>query len=175
MKISKQNNFVKMYQAMYPDRDLPRSACPLFWSVIIGSLLTLFSPYIMIWGIIRKVMGKKFYEYEKWDDEQLKTYFFLDKVVLFIHFFTAAIVSGNLKDNDCTYPILWYHWIIGPLIVGISLGLVILVIIGCIMLWQFIANSLTSTSNRAESKPSVMDNTLKGWWNKVCPLIEYED
>ena len=175
MRVSKQNNFVKIYQAMYPDRDLPRSVCPLFWSVIIGSLLTLVSPYIMIWGIIRKSIGKNFYAYERWEDEQLKSYFFLDKCVLVIHLFTAVIVSGNLNDDNCTYPILWHHWIVGPIIVGIFLGLALLLIIGCIMLWDFVINKNTSTSNRVESKPSVMGSALKGWWNKVCPLIEYED
>ena len=175
MKISKSNNFVKMYQAMYPDRYLPRSACPLFWSVIIGSLLTLVSPYIMIWGIIRKFMGKNFYYYSAWDDEQLKSYFVFDKLLLIFHFFMAAGASGNLNDDNCVYPILWYHWILGPLIVGIAITLILLLIIGCVMLWDFVINKITSKSNRVESKPSVIGSALKGWWNKVCPLIEYED
>jgi hypothetical protein len=171
MKISKQNNFVKMYQAMYPDKNLPKNICPLFWSVIIGSIITLCSPLILIPGIIRKTLNKNFYLYEKYEEVQLFSYFILDKFLLF--FWLTSILYSTDKLGSFTW---WYILIFPALIITLSAFVISLtVIISVIQDIDYNFKINKKLSYNANKKPSVIKEGIKSWWNKVCPLIEYKD
>ena len=151
---------------MYPDSCLPSSICPLFWKVLIGFLATLISPGIVLVGIIRKFMKLPFYTHDRYDDTQLWHQFWIDKIVIFAWFSVTVLATRN----DVFH---WYNIFIFPFIVVSGISLVILFV----YLDEYISDYRYKNRKtiKIDKKPSVIKEGLKAWWNKVCPLIEYED
>ena len=174
MKISKTNNFVKMYTAMYPGSSLPKSVCPLFWNVLIGCVLTLISPTIWVYGLVSKVRGKDFYWFKSYSDDGIWTAMWTDKVYLMMWFISTTMFGAFIRKGT----FYWVDLILGPLF--FTAGLLTIIVIICVI--QSIKEYIGHKSYMArhfgsdvEKKPSVMVEALKGWKNKVCPIIEYED
>lgn len=165
MIISKQNNFVKMYEAMYPG-SLPKSICPLFWKVIIGLMITLSSPIMLGYGIIQKSRGKDFYWFDKYSDFGIWSSFLIDKFILVVWIVLAFAVSSKTRG------IMWYDFILGP----VEFVIVALLLFMLLYWADHLYNKLVEPKNYMEPKEqSVFVEGIKSWWNKICPLIEYKD
>lgn len=162
IKLSKNNNFVRLYKAMYPDSILPRSICPLFWKVLVGLLLTILSPAAILYGGVQKLSGKRFYWFKDFGEDSIWSMFYIDKFTIFIWVGVSALFGGD--------SIEWYDFILGPILfIGLIYISTVVAVLG-----QMAIEWITSKANKTK-KPSVIGEAIKAQWNKICPIIEYED
>jgi len=89
--------------------------------------------------------------------------------------FISTTMFGGLIRKGTFY---WTDLILGPLVFSAGFFVIIFIIyvIGSTKDYlehkSYMARHFGSD---VEKKPSVMVEALKGWKNKVCPIIEYED
>ncbi len=174
MKISKTNNFVKMYTAMYPGSSLPKSVCPLFWNVLIGCVLTLISPTMWVYGLVSKVRGKGFYWFRSYSDDGIWTAMWFDKLIL-VMCLMSTVAFKEFMGRGSFY---WTDIILGPLLFFSAFLILMFIIFTIMSLKDYLEHRSYMArhfGDSVEKKPSVMVEALKGWKNKVCPIIEYED
>jgi len=146
LNLNKNSWHAKLFLASYSSKELPKSLCNYFWSLIFAIILLPVTFVVVIYNIITKKRVNK---------------------IIQISFMLFGLILSSAFYEDYSFPTAYFYGLITTVVVvGIS-GLFAFTLV------YFIEKSDNHKPKKTK-KPNVIIEGIKAVKNKYCPIIQWD-